>query len=428
MSVLQKVLRGTARRAGLFHQRRTAAHRAAAPLTLALTLVLAAPCFAQTAPPAAPAAPYGASTPATSEGSSVQLYGILDAGVRHVDQASKAGAVTQFASGLNTSRFGLRGNEIIDTDLRAFFRLEDGFNPGTGAQSNSGALFDRTAMVGLGWRNWDLKLGRQEGFGYELAASGATDPLAMALNLPNPASPAAAGSKAPVLGANPLQGLYSYTYGQLRFNNAVRVSTNHADWSAGLFYAFGGVSGSSTADSVRAGHLGIVLGPTHWEGIFQQAIDLKGEHSSLGVLAGTWDIDPWKFQAGLHDVRIDAGFDATGLGNGASGTGILGSSTTVSTALAGVHQDFRFTIADLGATWSVTPTTPVTLAAYKTRSQGAGDGNSVALVALGKWYLSRRTALYLEADHAVSSGTLATKTLTGGASELAFMTGVNVRF
>ncbi len=56
----------------------------------------------------------------------------------------------------------------------------------------------------------------------------------------------------------------------------------------------------------------------------------------------------------------------------------------------GVHQDFRFTIADLGASWSVTPSTPVTLAAYKTRSQGAGDGNSVALVALGRWYLKLR--------------------------------------
>jgi predicted porin len=389
------------------------------------------PCEAQTAGAPLPAdipAPTVPAVPPSSGSFSTQIYGILDSGVRHIDQASKAGAVTQYASGLNTSRIGFRGTENIDTDFRASFRLEDGFNPGTGVQSNSGALFDRTAIVGLGWRNWDLKLGRQEGFGYELAASGATDPLSMALNLPNPASPAAAGSKAPVLGANPLQALYSYTYGQLRFNNAVRVSTDNPLWSAGLLYALGGVAGSFSADAVRAGHVGVFLGPTHWEAIFQQSVDPRGNHSSLGVLAGAWEAEIWKIQVGLHDIRVDAGFDSTTLGNGASGTGILGSSTTVATTLAGTHQNFRFTIADLGGTWKVTPKTPLTLAAYKTRSEGAGDGHSVAIVLLGKWYLSRRTALYLEADHAVSSGTLATRTVSSGSSELAYMTGINVRF
>jgi predicted porin len=390
-----------------------------------------APCLAQTAA-AAPPADIAASTvpaaPPSSDSFSTQIYGILDSGVRHIDRASKAGAVTQFASGLNTSRFGFRGIEKIDSDFRASFRLEDGFNSGTGTQSNSGALFDRSAIVGLGWRNLDLKLGRQEGFGYELAASGATDPLSMALNLPNPASPAAAGSKAPVLGANPLQALYSYTYGQLRFNNVVRVSTDNRDWSAGLLYALGGVAGSFSADTVRAGHVGVFLGPTHWEAIFQQSADPHGNHSTLGVIAGAWDAEIWKIQAGLHDMRIDAGFDSTTLGNGASGSGILGSSTTVATTLAGTHQNFRFTIADLGGTWKITPKTPLTLAAYKTRSEGAADGHSIAIVALGKWYLSRRTALYLEADHAVSSGALATRTVSTGSSELAYMTGINVRF
>jgi predicted porin len=402
------------------------------PGTLFLLAVFAVtPCAAQTAA-AASTADLAASTvpivPPSADSFSTQLYGILDSGVRHIDQASKAGAVTQYASGLNTSRFGFRGTEKIDADFRAIFRLEDGFNPGTGVQSNSGAIFDRTAIVGLGWRNWDLKLGRQEGFGYELAASGATDPLSMALNLPNPASPAAAGSKAPVLGANPLQALYSYTYGQLRFNNVVRVSTDNPDWSAGVLYALGGVAGSFSADAVRAGHVGVFLGPTHWQAIFQQSADLHGNHSSLGVLAGVWDADTWKVQAGVHDLRIDAGFDSSTLGNGASGTGILGSSTTVATTLAGTHQNFRFTIADLGGTWKVTPKTPLTLAAYKTRSEGAGEGHSIAIVALGKWYLSRRTALYLEADHAVSSGTLANRTVSSGSSEMAYMTGVNVRF
>jgi len=365
---------------------------------------------------------------ASADALSVQTYGILDGGFRHLDEASKAGAVTQFASGLNTSRIGLRGLEKIDGDLRATFRLEDGFSPGTGAQSSSAALFDRTATVGLGWRDWDVRLGRQEGFGYQLAATGVTDPLSMALNLPNPASPAAAGSKAPVLGANPLQALYSYTYGQLRYNNTLLISTDNAIWSGGLLYALGGVAGSTTANSARAAHIGARLGPTRWEAVFQQSLDARGVHSDLGVLAGSWEVDAWKLQAGVHELRIGAGFDATGLGNGASGTGILGSSTTVATPLASARQDFRFTVADLGATWKVTPVLPLTLAGYRTRSDGAGPGGSTALVALGKVYLRPRTALYLEADQAVSSGTLGKGTVTGGTTALAYMAGVNVRF
>jgi len=392
---------------------------------------LAIPLLAQAsaaAPPDAGESPTAPPAISAGDAPAVQVYGILDGGVRHINEASKAGAVTQFASGLNTSRLGLRGVEAIDSDLRANFRLESGFNPGTGVQSNSGPLFDRTATLGVDWRAWNLRLGRQEGFGYELAASGETDPLSMALNLPNPASPAAAGSKAPVLGANPLQGLYSYTYGQLRFNNALRLSTGTESWSAGLLYAMGGIAGSPSANTARAGHVGAHLGPAQGEVIYQQALDAHGVHSDLGVIALTWEVDAWKLQAGLHQLRIGAGFDASGLGNGASGTGILGSSTTVATALAGPRQDFHLTIADLGATWLPAPRVPVTLAAYRTHSTGAGDGGSFALVALAKYQFSRLTAVYGEVDHSVSSGMLGAKTTTGGTSELAYMTGISVRF
>lgn len=370
-----------------------------------------------------------ADSPAISgEASTVQIYGLLDAGVRHLDRASKAGALTQFASGLNTSRFGFRGIESIDGALQGVFRLEGSFNPGTGEKSNSASLFDRTAMAGLRWGHWESRLGRQEGFGYELAAAGITDPLSMALNLPNPAAPAAAGGKGPVLGANPLQGLYSYTYGQLRFNNTLRIATDAPRWSAGLEVALGGVAGAATANGVRGGHVGAVFGSTRWEVLYQQSIDSHGAHSDLGALAGTWAVEAWRLQAGIHQLRLGAGFDSSGLGNGASGSGILGSSTTVSPVLAGPRQDFRLTIADLGATWSMTPRTPLSVVAYRTRSSGAGEGGSVALVALVKYALSPRVFLYAEVDHAASSGTLAAKTVSTGSSELAYMAGLNLRF
>jgi predicted porin len=378
------------------------------------------PCAAQSVDPGA----YSSTAPVPF---SAQIWGIIDTGIRHVGQASAAGALTQFASGLNTSRIGLRGTEDMGSDLRASLNLLSGFSPGTGTQANT-ALFDRAATAGLGWKAWDLKLGRMEGFGYEQAASGATDPLAMALNLPNYSSPAAAGSKAPVLGANPLQAVYTYTYGQLRFSNAVRVSYAGDSWAAGVIYALGGVAGSFDAESVRAAHLGWISGPARGEAVFQQSLDPHGNRSTLDVLAGSWTMDAWKFQAGFHDLLVDAGFNSSALGNGASSTGILGNSTTVSTVLASPTENFRFEVGDLGVTWKPTPAVPLSIVAYKTHTEGAGTGNSLALVALAKWYLNPRTALYLEADQANQSGRLAVKPVSTTTVATGFTAGINVHF
>jgi predicted porin len=388
--------------------------RRTSSLAWALGALAVAPAWADSNPPAA-------SLP------SVEVYGILDAGVRHVDAASAAGSLTQLTAGLNTDRVGLRGLEEIDGGLHADFRLESGFNVGTGAQSNT-ALFDRTAAAGIGGRAWELKLGRQEGFGYEDAASGRTDPLGMALNFPNYSSPAAAGSKAPVLGANPLQGIYTYTYGQLRFDNALRLTASGEHWSGGLFYALGGVAGSSTDDSVRAARLAGDWGPVDGELLFQQSLDASGHRSTLGVAAATWRIAAWKLQAGVHDLHVAEAFNSTGLGNGASSSGIQGSSTTVSTTLAGAKQSFHESVADLAATWQATAAVPLTLAAYRTHTEGVAPGNSAALVALGKYYLSKRTALYLELDHAHESGQLAVKPVSNTPSATSYLLGINHRF
>ncbi|HXY05992.1 MAG TPA: porin [Burkholderiaceae bacterium] len=358
----------------------------------------------------------------------LQPYGIIDAGVRHIQKSSPAGELTQFASGLNTSRIGLRGSDAIAPDLQAVFRLESGFNSGNGNAANSTSLIDRTADVGFRGGSWEFLAGRMEGFGYELAASGATDPLRTALNLPNYSSPPAANSKAPVLGANPLQAVYSYTYGQLRFNNALRFSVYRQNWSAGAIYAFGGVAGEFSADSVRAGHLGWHARSAQLDAVVQQSLDVNSNRSTLYVFSGAWTLSAWQLQAGFHQIRIDAGFNSATLGNGASSSGILGNSTTVSPILASPTENFRFQVADLGVTWTVAEGRLITLAAYKSETQGAGQGENLALVALGKWFLNKRVALYLEADHANSSGRLAVEPVSTSPLATAFMTGINVHF
>ncbi len=357
-----------------------------------------------------------------------QFYGIYDIGVRHVGRVAAAAPLTQFVSGLNTSRWGLIEVVPIDADWRARIRLEGGFNSSSGSLSNSKTPIDRIATIGVGWRGLDFRTGRVEGFGYKLAADGTTDPLSMALNLPNYSSPAAAGSKAAVLGANPLQALYSYTYGQLRYNSAFTFTGAGERLSWGALSSLGGAAGSLRADAVRGVKLQWRSPPVQFNAIVQQSLDASGRLSTLEVAAGTWSRGPWRLQAALHRLRIGAGFDSSGLGNGASSSVPLGSSTTVSTDLAPANQDFHLQVADLGATRRLGGAYALTLAGYQTRTEGAGPGRSLATVALLTRRLTEDLHLYLEADHANSSGSLAVRTLSSTATSFALMCGMNLRF
>jgi predicted porin len=99
--------------------------------------------------------------------SSVTLYGLIDAGVTYVNHAGTGGkSLYQYGDGVSQgSRWGLRGSEDLGGGLKAIFLLENGFNSGTGALGQGGALFGRQAYVGLTKDNiGSLTLGRQYSF------------------------------------------------------------------------------------------------------------------------------------------------------------------------------------------------------------------------------------------------------------------------
>jgi len=83
---------------------------------------------------------------AQQTGSSVQLYGLLYSGVRHLDNVA-GGSLTGLATG--PSRWGLRGTEDLGNGLSAHFVLESGFDPATGNLRQGGRAFGRQAFVGL---------------------------------------------------------------------------------------------------------------------------------------------------------------------------------------------------------------------------------------------------------------------------------------
>jgi len=96
--------------------------------------------------------------------SSVTLYGVADAfvgstkvEVNNVGQR-QTGVET---SGVNGSRWGLKGSEDLGGGMKAIFQLESGFKLDTGAPKTENNLFDRQAFVGLQSGFGTVSLGRQ---------------------------------------------------------------------------------------------------------------------------------------------------------------------------------------------------------------------------------------------------------------------------
>lgn len=92
----------------------------------------------------------------------VTLYGIIDTGVEYYNNTGNGAFVgVPTLTGEVPSRFGLKGTEDLGGGLKAFFTLENGFQPGTGSLNYGGRLFGRQANVGLSSRYGTLTLGRQ---------------------------------------------------------------------------------------------------------------------------------------------------------------------------------------------------------------------------------------------------------------------------
>jgi predicted porin len=107
----------------------------------------------------------------------ITLYGITDAGIGYVSNSAaveaagaagrpallKGGSNLAFASGTwNGNRWGLKGSEDLGGGTQAIFRLENGFNIGTGAAGQGGAEFGRYAYLGLADERYGkFTMGRQ---------------------------------------------------------------------------------------------------------------------------------------------------------------------------------------------------------------------------------------------------------------------------
>jgi predicted porin len=160
------------------------------------------------------------------------LYGIVDVGYL-VTNPAQGPIRREVADGVQSpSRFGVRGVERLTPDINAIFMLEAGIALDSGRLQQDGRLFGRQAWAGLVTTRGDVRLGRQQGIGYEYFVSG-TSPFGTTFR------DAGSGS------------LFSSASDRLVLDNAVMLRTRDYDrFAAAVGYSFN-ADGSELAGGGR---------------------------------------------------------------------------------------------------------------------------------------------------------------------------------
>ncbi|MES2261844.1 MAG: porin [Pseudomonadota bacterium] len=96
--------------------------------------------------------------------SAVTIYGLIDEGVQYLNNVAVGKSTSNIyavGSGMATSYFGFRGVENLGGGLKAIFDLQGGFSANNGTSSQGARLFGRQSYVGIEGDFGRLTFGRQ---------------------------------------------------------------------------------------------------------------------------------------------------------------------------------------------------------------------------------------------------------------------------
>ncbi|RCW69166.1 porin [Pseudorhodoferax soli] len=307
--------------------------------------------------------------------SSARLYGIVDLSMRRAsglnEFAPSDTSATTMSSGLNnTSRWGIRVQEDLGGGLSAQAQLESGINAKTGAPASSTMYFDRQSWVGLGGPWGLVSLGRQTTLLAD--AISPIDPLGMRLASFNPAINVAALSQHQ-LGVG--YGASGSATGSYRLNNSIKYNAEFGGLHVRLMHSLGEVPGNSGASDSTGVGLGYKLGRLQLSAAHQR---FRNNDDTLGLRGHVLGA-AYTLEGGIRLAALYARSQAH-------------TSATTRAALRTLG---------LGATVPAGAFVDLTLAHYRVareRSARADDGYG-RTVAFAEYKLSRRSMVYLEADH-----------------------------
>ncbi|WP_347554172.1 porin [Robbsia sp. KACC 23696] len=342
--------------------------------------------------------------------SSVTLYGSIDQGIEFLNRQQVGKTSTsglRIGSGTATSYFGFRGVEDLGGGLSTIWNLEGGFSPNAGTSSQGGRLFGRQSYVGLSGHFGRVTIGRQYTMRF------------FATQMVNPFGTGA-------------QGLTTLDNGiaNARADNSISYRFNLGDLEGGVNWSFGrdAVNGNSAPATNCPGNGGWSKECREWSGM------LKYDRRSWGLAtayerqyggtAATWG---GLTNPNLTDSRI-----------------ILGGYVRISKAKVGVgwirRDDQGIATPKSNLMW-VTATVPITPSvsfdSMLAQLRYDHSPNKATVVVLrGTYAFSKRTIVYITADHINNAGQLALAATTlmpvvtpsAGGAQLSVIAGVRHRF
>jgi predicted porin len=348
-------------------------------------------------------------------GSTVQIYGVLDTGIEHIDHVGASGAsVTRMPSlsgGQLPSRLGFRGSEDLGGGLRTIFTLESGFGVDNGNVQQGGRFFGRQAFVGVSgdWgtfsmgRHWTMVF-------YSMLEADVIGPAIFGL--------AALDNYMP----------------QARSDKSLSYRGTFSGWTVGGTYSFGrdfappaNCPGDLSTSQCRAWSAMLKYDGANWGVAAAYDRQNNGANGGFfgqpaGTVANAGNVDRRTILDGYY--KFAAG--------GRIGAGMI--RRRFSALPIGARSDLYFA----GINYPL-PGTPISIDAQilTLRDHARVDANATSVVLRGNYALSRRTWLYAMLGHvgndgnaayAISAGELTPSGPVAGRGQTGMMVGMRHSF
>ena len=307
----------------------------------------------------------------------VTVYGVVDGGVRSSTSAGTTSNTMNSGAGLNSNRWGVKSSEDLGDGMKANVVLEGDLFTATGANSASGGapttLFSRQSTVGIEGGFGKIDLGRQYTTAFKLNTL--IDPFShqfIGLTSANKAS----GITLPATNITRNDSDISYT---AKFGEVTVI----ADKSMG----------AATSDSGATAAVGVsyVGGP----------VTAVLTYTKVKAAAS-----PALITSDMTHTQVGAGFN---FGDGSVKVGYAQQKNADSSAAGASSAGNDVTITNIwvGGNYNVSSKIGVTAAYYKTTTAvtAATDVVQANTIAAVTYALSKKTALYVEADKQTNDST-----------------------
>ena len=309
--------------------------------------------------------------------SSVTVSGLLETGVRHTSNqlaiitgAASDKSKTYFGDGLiNPSRLTFKGTEDLGGGMKAFFNLETGFrvSNGTNNTGNIGYLenfqdatknriFDRQAALGLEGGFGKVTLGRQyttafiQSWGFD-----------------------------PIYGGGLVTWQPSIAYTGVRQDNMISYGKSFGAVSLGAHYVVGEAAGDNSLGRGYGIGGGFSAGGFNLNAAYQES-----NSTVAGAAVPTAKVALVGGAYAFGDAKVSAGYFRNTLDGSAQKNDVI-------------HAAFTYS----AAPWSF-------IATAQQDKQKSAAGKHTLFVGMADYALSKRTALFVEADYHKVSAAFAT--------------------